>query len=179
MKYAAAKSALLGFSACTIFALVLYLAAVIAATFPTDSRIADIVKSLGDSESEARAFLIEHGRWNASENLKMFLFFFLLYWLPAGLLGKGPLLRSRSANILFALAITGMLLIASNGYFGWSNTVCDELSYPHEGFQIFKIHECPSSQIFFGGLTSVSILLLFISLVTRIIGSGKATRASQ
>ena len=99
---------------------------------------------------------------------------FGVYWMLAGLLGKGRVARAKVANWVFVAGCAAMSLDIANSYFLWAETYCDQLPYPHEGFQLMRIHECPSSGMFFSGLSLTSFVLLLVSLVVRIAETRKS-----
>ncbi|WP_126174527.1 hypothetical protein [Altericroceibacterium xinjiangense] len=94
-----------------------------------------------------------------------------IHWVLAGFLGKNPVHNFSSANVLLTLAFATFLVVAANDLYGWIDTYCDQLPFPHTGFQITRISECPSSGMFFSGLLTVSLALLLLSLIVRVVAS--------
>jgi len=91
-----------------------------------------------------------------------------VYWALAGFLGRSNLHRFSSANCIMTLAFAVYLVVAANGLYGWVDTYCDQLPFPHSGFQITKVGECPSSSSFFQMLLIISLVLLLLSLIVRV-----------
>lgn len=173
MRKSAVNSATFGFLICVAFALVFYTFLYFNASAQADKHAADIMSTFGDSEALARTGVIADARWVAMEFLKLVLSLLTVYWLAAGVLGRGKILRPKSANVLLVLAIACLVAVTLNRYYFWAETYCDVLPYPHEGFHITKIYECPSSQIFYSSLHALAILLFFLSLLLRIVLSRK------
>ena len=162
---AAARSALTSFLVCALLTLVLYLLMYFGA--------------VGVADASNDRSLIEHGRWVAKGAATSLLIIFAVYWALSALLGRGPVGRSASANVLLALGVAVHAALFLNSYVGWAGTVCDARPYPHEGFQLARIYECPSSSIFFTALANHALFLLICSLAVRIVTSRKRAASSE
>ena len=130
-----------------------------------ERHVARIVQISGDTEELALASLVESARHKATDFIKLLLPTFAIYWFVAGLGGRTPLLKARHANALLIAGSSGVIAIAASSYFYWAETYCDQLPYPHKGFQILRINECPSSQIFFSSLFWISAAFFLASLM--------------
>ena len=168
MRLDAGKSALFGFLGWGGIAFALFLALYFGAAFHAELHVAEV-----------RSFLIEDSRWVASTFGLQTLQLLAAHWLLAGLLGRGSVARIQSANVVLLFAMICILALTLNRYFYWAETYCDVLPNPHEGFQITKVYECPSSQIFFRFLGMASLLLIGLSLVTRIVKSCYANTQAE
>lgn len=164
-------SALAGFLVCALITLVLYLWLYFGAEGIADAHGARIADWAGEPEAEIRLWLIEEARRTAHLTAIFLLSMFVIYWLIAAAFGRRSVASSMSANGLLALAVAAFLAVGLNDYFGWADTYCDQLPFPHDGFQLAKIHECPSSSIFFLTLWQVSVWLMIASLAVRVITS--------
>ena len=171
------KEALRGFIACAAGTVTIFAAMYFGAPIQAQQHVPGIVETFGDTEEQALAFLVESARYTAGGFLKLLLPMFAIYWLFAGLWGRTPILKSRSANFFLMIGCIGVTAVAANHYFYWAETYCDVLPFPHEGFQILRIYECPSSQIFFTSLFWVSIALFVVSLIVRLARTGRSTPA--
>lgn len=125
------------------------------------------------------ALWAQHCRDMAMDTAQFLILSFAVYWGLAALLGKGRMDGLLLPNALLIGAVAAWLAVVANDYYGWTDTYCDQLPYPHEGFAITRIHECPSNVVFFSGLIYLAIGLWLASLVLRIHLSRRRERASQ
>tara|TARA_B100001765_G_C19420263_1_gene300775 strand:+ start:132 stop:689 length:558 start_codon:yes stop_codon:yes gene_type:complete len=171
------REALLGFAACAAGTVVIYAAMYLSAPVLAERHVARIVQISGDTEELALASLVESARHKATDFIKLLLPTFAIYWFVAGLGGRTPLLKARHANALLIAGSSGVIAIAASSYFYWAETYCDQLPYPHKGFQILRINECPSSQIFFSSLFWISAAFFLASLIVRLVRSRNSAPA--
>ena len=162
------KSGLLGFLSCALLTLALYLWLHFGAPGLAEAEAPDIAKQFGEPEPEVRIWLIGHSRMVARDGALSLLIPLAIYWAISSAFGKGAIVRLASANALLMAGVAGQVLLLLNAYYGWANTYCDVMPFPHEGFQIRKIDECPSSATFFSALSQVSFWMLIASLGVRI-----------
>ena len=165
------REALLGFAACAAGTAAIYAVMYFGAPVQAQQHVVGIAKTFGDTEDQALAFLVESARYTATSFIKLLFPTFAIYWFVAGLLGRAPLLKSKIANALLIAGSFGVIAVAANSYFYWAETYCDVLPFPHEGFQILRINECPSSQIFFTSLFWISAAFFLASLIVRLVRS--------
>jgi len=143
------RSALKGFILCGLLILGLYLAMHFGAY------------AIGANEARQ-----EHAQWVSRTSALSLLQLSTLYWALVALVP--PSRQMRLVHALLILGASALLLVIANTYFEWAETYCDVLPYPHEGFRISKIGECPSSQTFFTILTGTALVLVLTSLIVRI-----------
>jgi len=166
------KSAAIGFAGCALVVVVIYAALLLFSEAAADRLIAQIDEPYPGPERELR----EHLRSNAGQTIKFFLPLLAVHWLLAGLFGRGKVSRSTTANVLL---LGGMICIyapfANTFWFNFE-TYCDQIPFLHQGFQILKIDECPSSGIFLPGAFLVGIMLIVVSAVWRVWASRRFTK---
>lgn len=169
------KSAVAGFFICAFLTLILYVFLYLGAEPVARFQIARNTAMFGDMDAENLRRLIEGARQSIRETAHQIatslLSIITIYWLLAALFRRRSAGMSLLANGLLGLALATFLVAWLNIYLGAINTHCDVLPYPHQGFQIAKIDECPSSSIFFLTTHLVSIFLLITSLTVRMIAS--------
>lgn len=78
---------------------------------------------------------------------------------------------------MLTLAFAAISAGLASSHYGWINTLCDVYPFPHAGFRITSISECPSSIMFQNGLSSAALLLVCASLLVRIVLSRCNTQA--
>lgn len=169
------KSALAGFLICALLTLILYVCLYLGAEAVARFQIAHNTEMFGDMDAENLRRLMEGAsqsiRETAHQIATSLLSIIAIYWLLVALVGRRSAGMSLLANGLLGLALATFLVAWLNIYLGAINTHCDVLPYPHQGFQIAKIDECPSSSVFFLTTHLVSIFLLIASLTIRMIAS--------
>ncbi|HEV2078422.1 MAG TPA: hypothetical protein VGR19_00785 [Allosphingosinicella sp.] len=169
----ASKSALSSFLVCALLTLALYFWLHFGAVSIAETNTAAIAQAFNEPEHEVYAWLIEESRWRARHGATSLLIIFTLYWAISAIFGRGYVARSTSANVLLIFGVCAYLAGLLNSYYAWAETYCDVLPYPHEGFQLARIYECPSSFMFFAALWKVSLFLIICSLAARIVTSRK------
>lgn len=142
------RSALKGFFLCSLSVLGIYLVMHFGAYVLVQSRV-------------------EHAQWIARNAAKLLIVLCFLYWAVAAFVRSSSVSQSRLVHALAVVGVLFLLLVSANYYFGWADTYCDVLPYPHQGFQISKINECPSSYTFFTNLGTTGFLLIAASLFVR------------
>ena len=162
------KSGLLGFLSCSVLTLALYLWLHFGAYDLADAHAQGIAEQFSEPVPEVRAWMVDQSRMVARDGAVSLLILFALYWLLSSLLGKGAIGRLAAANVLLVVGVACQVLVILNAYYGWADTACDVLPYPHQGFQIGKINECPSSATFYSALSQASFWLAVASLGVRI-----------
>lgn len=171
------QSALMGFLTCALLIVLMWLGLHLAAPAAAEPHVAGLMRMAEQTEAQERAWLIGMMRRVAWDGSTLLLGCAALYWLLCGLLGKGRIMAIAPANVLLSFAAACMLGPWLNAYFGWADTSCDVIPQPHQGFQLSRIHECPSSAIFYEGLFFGYVLLLVASLIARIWLSRRRVRA--
>ena len=171
------KSALTGFLACALFALVLYLSLYLGAEILADAHSAGIAETSSEPEPAFRLWLVEYAQQVARDLVTTLLSMFAVYWLVAARFKRGSVASSVIEKGLLGFAVAAFLVSGLNQYFGWAETFCDQVPYPHEGFQLTRIYECPSSGIFFANIQLASICFMVASLSVRIIASRMGSQA--
>lgn len=109
-----------------------------------------------------------YAQWAARSIAELLLVIASIYWAVAACVRSWPWRKSRLVHALAVLGVLCILLVGANPYFGWADTYCDVLPFPHQGFQLLKIKECPSSYIFFTTLFDTGLFLILASLVVRV-----------
>jgi len=142
----------------------------------TDAQAPELARVFGYSDFEARAAIREDARWVAQQGAQMLLILFAIYWLLAGAIGMRRGLRSHLANVLLFAGSAGFAVLTINRFFYWIEGYCDQLPYPHEGFQPLKFYECPTSMAFLSSLGFLSLGLFIASLAVRVVHSRRTTR---
>lgn len=171
------RSALIGFIACTAAAILLCAVFYILAPLQAERIALGNVNQIGEHEIQLYDLLVKDLRRTSTVFTEFIVVCFAGYWILAGIFGNEGHERSRVANLLLLFGSLGFYAMAVNdSYFEWADTFCDQLPLPHHGFQILKIYECPSSQIFFNFLMLFSWALFLVSLPVRIISSRKAAK---
>ncbi|WP_219894073.1 hypothetical protein [Aquisediminimonas profunda] len=171
------RSALIGFMACAAAAILLCAVFYILAPIAAERMAFGNVSQIGAHEIQLYDLLVRDLRRTSMTITEFIVACFMGYWALAGILGEEGQERSRPANILMFFGSLGFYaMVLNESYFEWFDVWCDQLPFHHQGFQILKIYECPSSQIFFNFLIFVSLALFVVSLPVRIISSRKAAR---
>lgn len=171
------RSALIGFMACAAAAILLCAVFYIFAPMAAERMAFGNVSQIGAHEIQLYDLLVRDLRRTSVTITEFAVACFMGYWVLAGILGKEGHERSRVANILMLFGSLGFYaMVLNDSYFEWFDVWCDQLPFRHQGFQILKIYECPSSQIFFNFLIFVSLALFVASLPVRIISSRKAAK---
>ena len=163
----AARPALVGFTICAAITLLTYIAMFVVAPWAVEGHVRTLARQFVEPEFETRQILIDYSRGVASAYLKFMLLMSGAYWTAAALLCRGKAAILKWANIILALAYVLIFLVYLNTYAGWADTYCDQLPMPHKGFQLARIFECPSSDIFFSGLMALGLSLVVLSLLMR------------
>ncbi len=120
----------------------------------------------------------EHARWVAEDTARYLAMLCTVYWIGAAFGGAPP---TRAVCLIATLGVFGTistLVVVANTYFGWADIYCDVLPFPHQGFQLMKIGECPSSQTFFTVMAGAGLFLILASLVVRLALRAKVRTAS-
>lgn len=162
------RSGLAGFLASAVVPLLLCLWLFLGAAGSLEAQIGPATPA-----AEDRRLLLEHRQMVAGDGVRLLLIVLLPYWILSSALGRGAVVGVTSANILLALGLLGQLMLMSNAWHGWIPQDCHVLPYPHEGFQLARVDECPSSSTFLSAVADLSLLLILVSLAARILGSRK------
>ena len=109
-----------------------------------------------------------HAQWVARSIAEFLLIISLIYWAVAACVRSWPYRKSRLVHALAVVGVLCILLDGANRYFGWADTYCDFVPFPHQGFQLSKIMECPTSETFFTILINTGLFLILASLVVRV-----------
>jgi len=166
------KPAIRGFLIWSMPALV-FLAALylLGSHYLVETHAEEWARKSGYSTFEAAASIREDAQWVAKGGASQLLLWFSIYWLAAAKIGVKRSLGALAANVLLLAGTFGLLFLTVNRFFYWLEGYCDQLPYPHEGFQILRLYECPSSRIFLDLLWYVSISLFLLSLIFRALHS--------
>lgn len=161
------RSALKGFVLCNLCILGLYLVMHLGA-YALAANAGQLESALGVPIGLVRASLIEHAQLNALETAKLLALLNAIYWGVAAFAHLSSDHRTRLVHTLMILGVFFLLTVSANAYFAWADTHCDVLPYPHQGFQLAKIRECPSSSTFFTILSATGLLLIISSFLARL-----------
>jgi hypothetical protein len=105
--------------------------------------------------------------WVAEE----LLFDFAIFWIPLALFGKRG---GRPSSLALSFLIAGILASITTmmaAYFRWVDSSCFEAIPRHEGFQILRIDECPSSATSYGIIIWVAPTLILLGSIIAILDS--------
>ena len=132
-----------------------------------ETQSGELVRAFGYTASEAAEVIQEDARWVARNGVLQLLFLFSTYWLCAALFDVRNSLAARTANTLLFAGTAGILFLFVNRFFYWIDGYCDQLPFPHQGFQLLRVYECPSSATFLSLTWGLSVSLFLVSLVFR------------
>lgn len=174
------RSAFIGFAACAAAAILLCAMFYVLAPLRAERIASGNGSHIGENELQLYDFLVKDLRRASTIFTEFIVVCFAAYWVLAGIFGKEGHERSRVANMLLFFGSLGFYaMVVNDSYFEWADTWRDQLPLRHQGFQILRIYECPSSQIFFDFMILVSLALFVASLPARIISSRKATKIAE
>jgi hypothetical protein len=141
-----------------------------------DTRIGELAHPIRFSAVSVQTAIREDALWVTRQGAILLVLMFMIYWLLAGAMGLKRGLGAPVANALLLAGSVGFGFLIVNRFFYWIEGYCDQRPFPHNGFQLLKIDECPSSATFLLALMALSIALFILSLGVRTLHSYRRQR---
>ena len=136
----------------------------IGSNYLVDTQVGELLHRTGNNALMDETVIRADALWVTKQGAISLVVMFMIYWLIAVGTGLKRGLGAPLANALLLVGSAGFAFLIVNRFFYWIEGYCDQRPFPHEGFQLLKIDECPSSATFLHVLDAGSVAIVILSL---------------